>query len=85
MSWISKGLVSIVYKLFDRNTEGGAVKSEIMKNKGLAEELHKPIIRNFEKRKINSSFTDNIWGAYLAYMQLLSKFDKGICFLFCVI
>ena len=85
MSWISKGLASIVYKLFDRNTEGNAVKSEIMENKGLAEELHKPIIRNFEKRKINSSFIGNIWGAYLAYMQLLSKFDKGICFLFCVI
>ena len=30
-------------------------------------------------------YIDNIWGAYLAYMQLLSKFDKGIYFLFCVI
>ena len=31
-----------------------------MKNKELAEELHKPVIRNFEKRKVNSYFVDNI-------------------------
>ena len=32
-----------------------------------------------------SSFIDNIWGADLADMQLLSKFNKGICFSMCVI
>ena len=31
-----------------------------------------------------SSFKDNIWGADLADMQLLSKFNKGFRFLFCV-
>ena len=36
----------------------GAVKNEIMQNKELAEELHKPIIRNSEKQKVNSSFID---------------------------
>ena len=44
----------------------------------LAEELHKPIIRKFVKRKIHSLFKDNIWVSDLAYMQLLSKFNKGI-------
>ena len=32
-----------------------------------------------------SSFRDNIWGADLADMQLLSKFNKGYKFLLCVI
>ena len=51
----------------------------------LADELHKPIIRKFKKRKVLSSFTDNIWGVDLADMQLLSKFNKGFRFLLCVI
>ena len=59
---------------------GGAVKSEIVQNQKLAEELHKPIIRKFEKRKLHSSFIDNVWGADLADMQLISKFDKGFLF-----
>ena len=56
-----------------------------MSNKNLAEELHKPIIRKFKKRKVYSSFLDNIWRADLADMQLLNKFKKGIRFLLCVI
>ena len=52
-----------------------------MSNKELAEELHKPIIRKFEKRKVNSLFIDNLWDADLARMQLISKFKKGIRFL----
>ena len=36
-------------------------------------------------RKAHSFFINNIWGAELAHMQLLSKFYKGICFLLCVI
>ena len=46
-------------------------------NEQLAEELHKPMIRKFEKRKVHSSFRDNIWGADLADMQLISTFNKG--------
>ena len=51
----------------------------------LADELHKPIIRKFNKRKVYSSFRENIWGLDLADMQLLSKFNKGFRFLLCVI
>ena len=51
----------------------------------LAEDWHKPIIRNFKKRKVYSGFKDNIWGADLADMQLISKFNKGFRFLLCVI
>ena len=32
-----------------------------------------------------SSFKDNIWGVDLADMQLISKYNKGIKYLLCVI
>ena len=79
-----RGLASIVYKFFDKKSEG----SRIINNKEniqLADELHKPIIRNFEKRKVYSSLRDNIWGADLVHMPLLSKFDKEFRFLLCTI
>ena len=51
----------------------------------LADELHKPIIKKFNKRKAYSQFKDNIWGADLADMQSLSKKNKGIKYLSCAI
>ena len=53
--------------------------------KRLVEELHKPIIRNFNKRNVQSSLRDNIWGADRSDMQLISKLSKGFTFLLCVI
>ena len=55
---------------------GGSVKNEIISSKALVEELHKPIIRKFKKRKVHSTFIDNVWHADLADMQLISKFNK---------
>ena len=49
-----------------------------------AEELHKPIIRMFNKRQLHSPFIDNIWGTDIADMQLISKFNNGFKFLLCV-
>ena len=60
-------------------------KNENITNKKLADELHKPMIRKFNKRKVHSSFIDNIWGADLADMQLISKFNQRFRFLLCVI
>ena len=57
---------SMVYKYFDKKTSGRTVKNENISNKELTEELHKPIIRKFNKRKVHSHFIDNIWGADLA-------------------
>ena len=51
----------------------------------LAEELHKSIIENFKKRRVYSSFKDNIWGVDLTDTQLISKFNKWIRFLLCII
>ena len=67
----------MVYKYFDTKTSDVAVKSQIMQNEELAEELHKSIIRKFQKRKVHSSFIDNIRDADLGDMQLISKFNKG--------
>ena len=78
------GLVSMVYAFFDSKVSGSGAKL-IPENEQLTNELHKPIIRNFEKRKVYSTFKDNIWCVDLADMQLLSKYNKGIRFLLCVI
>ena len=79
----------MVYKFFDKKSKGSGVKHVNIKvtpqSQQLAEELHKPIIRKFEKRKVHAAFKDKIWGADLADMQLLSKCNKGIRFLLCVI
>ena len=79
-----RGLASMVYKFFDKKTAGSGIKS-IPQNEKLVEELHKPFIKKFKKRKVYSSFKDHIWGAGLADMQLISKFNKGFRFLLCVI
>ena len=79
-----RGLASMVYKFFDSKVSGSGAKL-IPENKQLANELHKPIIRKFEKRKVYSIFKDNIWDVDLADMQLLNKYNKGIRFLLCVI
>ena len=73
----------MVYKFFDKKSKGGGIANE--PNYQLANELHKPIIRKFKKRKVYSRFKDNIWGADLADMQLIIKFNKGFRFLLCVI
>ena len=73
------------YKFFDKKTSDDTVKNEIISNKELAEELHKPIIKKFEQTKVHSSFIDNITGADLADMQLISKVKKGFKFSLCVI
>ena len=88
-----RGLPSMVYKFFDKkfasladkSASSGAIKNDIMYNKKLDGDLNKPIIRKFKKRKVCSSFIDNIWGADLVDMELISQFNKRFRFLLCVI
>ena len=61
------------------NTSGGAIKYKIMLNQQLLE-LPRPKITKFKKLKVSSSFTDNIWSADLADMQLITKYSQGILF-----
>ena len=79
-----RGLASMVYKLFDKKTSGSGIKNENMPDQQLAGELHKPIIRKVNKRKVHSTFIDNILGAVLADMQLISESNKRFRFLLCV-
>ena len=81
-----RGLVSMIYKFFDKKSAvSGVANNEIKQNLQLANELHKPIITNFRKRRVYSEFKDNIWGADLVDMRLISKFNKGFRILLCVI
>ena len=49
---------------------------KLSKIKQLAEEWHKRIIKKIKKRRVDSLFKDNISGADLIGMQLISKFNK---------
>ena len=74
----------MVFKFFDKKSTGNSIKS--MANQlQLTNEFHKPIIRKFKRRKAYSSFKYNFWGVDLADMQLISKYNKGIRYLLCVI
>ena len=70
----------MVYKFFDKKSMGsGTTKPSplepITRDSSLilADELHKPVIKKFNKRKVYLQFKDNIWGVDLADMQSLSK------------
>ena len=81
-----RGLASMVYKFFDKKFMGsGTAKSSSLERSSLnkADELHKPVIKKFNKRKVYFPFKDNIWGVDLADMQSLSKKNKGIKYLLC--
>ena len=62
-----KRLASNVCKFFDKKSQGKGLANN-KENVQLPNELHKPIIKKFNKRKVYSSFKDNIWGADLADM-----------------
>ena len=53
-----RGLDSMIYKLFDKKSSGSGFANE--PNYELASELHKPIVKKFNKRKVYASFIDNI-------------------------
>ena len=73
-----RGIAYMVYKFFDKKSKDGGVNIEVKHNEQLANELHKPIIRNIKKRTVYSGCRDL---AHLADMQLISKFNKGLRFL----
>ena len=75
----------MVNEFFDKKLSCGCIKNEDMSNQELVEKLNKPIIRKFQRRKVHSPFIENISGADLVNMQLMSRFNKGIRFLLCVI
>ena len=87
-----RGLASMIYTFFDKKSMGSGMAKpssleRIVKDSSsiLADELHKPVIKKFNKRKVYSQFKDNIWEVDLADMQSLSRKNKDIKYLLCVI
>ena len=80
-----RGLAGMVYKFFDKKSTGSGINTTKPSSSILADELHKPIIKKFNKRKVYSQFKDNIWGVDLADMQSLNRKNKGIRYLLCAI
>ena len=86
----------MVYKVFDKKStlladksaSGSAIKMKICQAKSQLKNYtnyNYTIIRKLKKIKVYSYFIENIWGADLADMQLISKINKGIRFLLCAI
>ena len=74
------------FKKLKNTTKSTAEPSALARNSSiLAGKRHKPIIRKFNKKKVYSQFKDNIWGVDLTDMQSLSRKNKGIKYLLCVI
>ena len=72
-----RGLASMVYKFFDKKSSGRVLMIQIIRWQ------MNFIIKKFQKRKVYSSFRDNIWGVDLADMQSLSIYNKGSKYLLC--
>ena len=52
----------------------------------LANELHKPIIRNFKRRKVNfGNFPNEIWSADLIDLKKLKKYNNGFQYIINII
>ena len=70
----------MVYNFFDKKSKGSKITTNEF-NYQLANELRKPVIKKFNKRKVYSSFNDKISGVDLADMESLSKFNKRFKYL----
>ena len=70
----------MIYQFFDKKTGSG-----ISANQQIAEDLHKPVIKKFKRRKIYARLKYNIWAADSAEMEPLSSKNKNIKYLLCAI
>ena len=58
----------MVYKFFDKKTGSGASVNE-----ELAAQLHKPVIKKFKRKKVESRFKNKIWAVDIAEMGSSSE------------
>ena len=75
-----RALAKMIYKFFDKKTGSG-----VSVNEQLAQELQKPVIKKFMRKKVYVRFKDNIWAADLAEMGSLSSKNKNVKYLLFVI
>ena len=78
-----RGLASMVYNFFDKKSIGSGIAGP--SSLKLGDELHKPVIKKFNKIKVYSQFRDNIWGVDLADMRSLSKKKMKVLKIFYVL
>ena len=52
-------------------------------NEQLAKELHKPVIKEFKRRKVYVRFKDYIWAADLAEMESVSSKNNNVKYFLC--
>ena len=70
----------MVYKFFNKKT---GLRADV--NEQVAKELHKAVIKKFNRRKFYARFKDNIWAADLAERGSLSYKNQNVKYLLCVI
>ena len=75
---VNVGLFQRFISFFDKKSSGGRAKNQIILNKKLAEELHKPIIRKSDKSRL--SFYRQYLGCR-SCRYAIDKFNKGFRFL----
>ena len=70
-------MANVVYKRFDKK-----IKANV--NQVLAQDLHKPVIKKFKRRKVYERFKGNLWAASLAESaSSYSKKNHGVKYLLC--
>ena len=75
-----RALASMAFMFFDKKTRSG-----MSVNEQLVEELHKPVIKKFKRRKVSGRFEDNVSAADLGEMESLSSNNKNGKYLLCVV
>ena len=79
MDGYRRTLASMIYNFLDQKT-----RSETSLTEQLVEELHKPVIKKFKRRKIYARLKNNIWAVDLAEMRSSSSMNKNVKYLLCV-
>ena len=79
-----RGLASVVYKFFDKSRKVGVLIYHQSLTNNQLKNCTNQLLETLKKRTGYSIFKDHIWGADLADMQLISKFNKGFR-IYCVL
>ena len=75
-----------MFKFFEKKTGAGATsKARANLNEGLAQELHKLVIKKHKRRIVDSRFKVNIWTSDLAKIGSLSSFNHGVKYFLCAV
>ena len=90
--WLARNTINMKQKLGlgvkkrqPKNGKGRRVRRKTYWQEKLADELHKPIKRNFTRRRVIVNHIDEIWCSDLVKMQQFSKWNRGYRYLLMVL